>query len=246
MNLVLDLGNTLGKLAVCEGTEVIETAVYQNITSKEIAYFLASHGQPEGAIVSSVVNHSREFIDYLENLFEHFIELNPHTPLPLKNLYRTPDTLGYDRIAAVTGAHTIYPETNVLVIDAGTAITYDVITREGHYIGGNIAPGMEMRFRALNKFTSKLPLLEAVNEDIPLVGTSTSEAIESGVINGVRLEIDGFITEISKKYSELKVVMTGGDAKYFEKKLKNSIFVNSNLNLIGLNRILDYNARQKT
>jgi len=245
MNLVLDLGNTFGKVAVCEGAEVIESAVYQKITSKELAYFIANHGQLEGAIVSSVVNHSREIIDYLENLFEHFIELNHHTHLPLTNLYKTPETLGFDRIAAAAGAHTIYPGKNVLIIDAGTAITYDVITEEGHYIGGNIAPGMEMRFRALNKFTSKLPLLEVVEGDVSLVGASTSEAIESGVINGVLFEIDGFIAEISRKYAALTVVMTGGDAKYFEKKLKSTIFVNSNLNLIGLNRILDYNARQK-
>ncbi|MFZ5939428.1 MAG: type III pantothenate kinase [Bacteroidota bacterium] len=245
MNLVLDLGNTLGKIAICEGSQVVETAVFHEITSREIAYFVSAYKPLDGAIVSSVVNHSREIIDYLENLFGHFIELNHHTPLPLRNLYRTPETLGYDRIAAATGAHTIYPETNVLVIDAGTAITYDVITREGNYIGGNIAPGMDMRFRALNKFTSKLPLLEAVEEGAPLIGSSTSEAIESGVINGVIFEIEGFITAVSSEYRDLKVVMTGGDAKYFEKKLKSSIFVNSNLNLIGLNRILDYNARHK-
>jgi len=245
MNLVLDLGNTLGKIAICEGTEVLETAVYREVTSREIAYFTAAYDHLEGAIVSSVVNHSREIIDYLGNLFTHFIELNHHTPLPLHNLYKTPDTLGFDRIAAASGAHTIYPETNVLVIDAGTAITYDVITSEGNYIGGNIAPGMEMRFRALNKFTSKLPLLEAVEENVPLIGSSTSEAIESGVINGVIFEIEGFISSISESHQNLKVVMTGGDAKFFEKKLKSSIFVNSNLNLIGLNRILDYNARHK-
>lgn len=242
MNLILDLGNTYGKIAVCKGTEVIESIGYSTITNKEIAYFQSCYSELQGAIVSSVVNHSREIVDYLENLFEICIELNSSTPIPLKNRYTTPDTLGYDRIAAVVGAHTIFPNRNVLVIDTGTAITYDVVTADGEFLGGNIAPGMEMRFKALNKFTNKLPLIEAPQGIVNLIGESTSEAIQSGVINGILFEIEGFITSVMKEYPKLQVVITGGDAKYFEKKVKNSIFVNLNLNIIGLNRILEYNA----
>jgi len=246
MNLVLDLGNTSGKIAVCEGTEVIESAGYAKITSREISYFQSCYSELKGAIVSSVVNHSREIVDYLGNLFNLCIELNNSTPIPVTNRYQTPETLGYDRIAAVVGAHTIFPAKDVLVIDAGTAITYDLVTSKGEFSGGNIAPGMEMRFKALHKFTNRLPLIDPPETDINLIGTSTAEAIQSGVINGIRLEMDGIIASLINEYPKLQVVITGGDAKYFEKKLKSSIFVNLNLNLIGLNRILDYNAGEKT
>ena len=245
MNLVLDLGNSYGKIAVCEGNKVIESAVYPLIGMKEISYFTTRYGDIQGVIISSVVNHSRELIDYLSTTFETFLELNPSTPLPVKNHYKTPDTLGYDRIAAVTGAHTIYPDNNVLVIDAGTALTYDMVTAEGEYLGGNISPGMNMRFKALNKFTNRLPLLSVGDEKIELLGTSTDEAIISGVVNGVIQEIEGFTLTVSQRFTDLKVVMTGGDAISFDLRLKSSTFVIAHLNLIGLNRILDYNAWKK-
>lgn len=242
MNLVLDLGNSYGKIAVCEGTKVIESAVYEKITSREIGYFQTFYSGLRGVIISSVVNDSREIIDYLGSIYTTCIELDHSTPLPLKNSYRTPDTLGYDRIAAAVGAYTIYPGNNVLVIDAGTAVTYDMVTSEDEFVGGNISPGLEIRFKSLNKYTNRLPHLERPDEKPPLVGSSTREAIQSGIVNGLLFEIDGFIGAISQNFPELQVVLTGGDAKYFEGKLKSSIFVHLNLNLIGLNRILEYNA----
>lgn len=245
MNLVLDLGNSFGKIAVCEGTQVIEAATYEKVTSKEIAYFHARYAGLKGAIISSVVNYSREIIDYLSNLYNTCIELDHSTPIPLKNRYRTPDTLGYDRIAAAVGAYTICPGKNVLVIDAGTAITYDIVTSKGEYLGGNISTGLEIRFKSLNKYTNRLPHLERPNEQPPLLGTSTREAIQSGIVNGLLFEIDGFIAAISQNHPALQVVLTGGDAKYFVGKLKSSIFVDLNLNLIGLNRILEHNASEK-
>ncbi|MCF8346510.1 MAG: type III pantothenate kinase [Bacteroidales bacterium] len=243
MNLVIDLGNSLSKIAVCEGTEIIESAISEKISNREIAYFINSYPELKGAIISSVVNHSRELIDYLDTSFDMFLELTNTTPLPLINHYKTPESLGFDRIAAVTGAHTIFPRQNVLVIDAGTAITFDMVTAAGEYIGGNISPGMDMRFRALHKFTSKLPQLTADEEAVRQLGTTTREAIISGVMNGLAHEIDGYIADISSTYRNSKVVLTGGDANSFDKKLKNSIFVVAHLNLIGLNRILDYNAQ---
>ena len=245
MNLVLDLGNSFGKIAVCEGTQVIEAATYEKVTSKEIAYFHARYAGLKGAIISSVVNYSREIIDYLSNLYNTCIELDHSTPIPLKNRYRTPDTLGYDRIAAAVGAYTICPGKNVLVIDAGTAITYDIVTSKGEYLGGNISTGLEIRFKSLNKYTNRLPHLERPNEQPPLLGTSTREAIQSGIVNGLLFEIDGFIAAFSQDHPTLQVVLTGGDAKYFVGKLKSSIFVDLNLNLIGLNRILEHNASEK-
>jgi len=245
MNLVIDLGNSYAKIAVCEGTEIIESAISEKISNREIAYFISSYKELKGAIISSVVNHSRELSDYLDATFDVFLELTSQTPLPLVNLYKTPDRLGYDRIAAVTGAHTIFPERNVLVIDAGTAITFDVVTDRGEYIGGNISPGMQMRFKALHKFTSRLPYLLPEDDAVRMLGTTTDEAIISGVVNGLVHEIEGYISGISGKYKKLKVVLTGGDANSFDKRLKNSIFVVSHLNLIGLNRILDYNAQKE-
>ena len=245
MNLVLDLGNSFGKIAVCQGTNVLESAVYEKITNREIAYFNARYDGLKGVIISSVVNDSREMVDYLGMLFDNCIELDHHTPIPLINRYRTPDTLGYDRIAAAVGAYTIYPEKNVLVIDAGTAITYDLVTGGGEYLGGNISPGMAIRFKSLNKYTNRLPLLEPSTEEPHLLGSSTKEAIQSGIINGILFELDGFIEGVSRLHPELKVVLTGGDAKYFEGKIKSSIFVHLNLNIIGLNRILEHNASEK-
>jgi type III pantothenate kinase len=242
MNLVLDLGNTYGKIAVCEQKKVVEVASYDKITSREISYFNVRYSDLKGAIISSVVNYSRELIDYLGMLYDTCIELNHSTPIPLQNKYATPDTLGYDRIAAAVGAYTICPGKNVLVIDAGTAITYDIVTSKGEFIGGNISPGLEIRFKSLHKNTNRLPYLERPEQVPDLVGRSTREAIQSGVVNGLLFEIKGFIADISKLYPRLQVVLTGGDAKYFVGKLKNSIFVDPNLNLIGLNRILEHNA----
>ena len=242
MNLVLDLGNTYGKIAVCDNKKVVETASYEKITSREISYFHIRYSGLKGVIISSVVNYSREIIDYLGSIYATCIELDHSTPIPLENRYLTPDTLGYDRIASAVGAYTIYPGKNVLVIDAGTAITYDIVTAKGEFLGGSISQGVEIRFKSLNKYTTRLPHLERPEQTPPLVGSSTREAIQSGIVNGLLFEMDGFIDAISKEYPKLQVVLTGGDAKYFVGKLKNSIFVDPNLNLIGLNRILEHNA----
>jgi type III pantothenate kinase len=245
MNLVLDLGNSYGKIAVCDHKRVVESAMYEKITSREISYFHIRYEGIRGAIISSVVNYSREIIDYLSSQYGTCVELNHFTPIPLVNRYRTPDTLGYDRIAAAVGAYTIYPGRNVLVIDAGTAITYDIVTSGGEFLGGNISQGVEIRFKSLNKYTNRLPYLERPAEVPPLVGGTTHEAIQSGVMNGLLFEMDGFIGALSQKYPKLQVVLTGGDAKYFVGKLKSTIFVDPNLNLIGLNRILEHNAERE-
>jgi len=245
MNLVLDLGNTYGKIAVCEGTRVVESAVYEKITSREVSYFQKRYQEIRGVIISSVVNDSREMIDYLGSMFAACIELDHNTPIPLVNRYRTPDTLGYDRVAAAVGAYTIFPGRSVLVIDAGTAITCDVVTSGGEYLGGSISPGLDMRFKSLNRFTNRLPLLEPPSEIPAGIGSTTREAIESGVVNGIRYELDGLIQATDQNYPQLQVVLTGGDANYFAGKLKSSIFVDQNLNLIGLNRILEHNAPEE-
>ncbi|HKK63686.1 MAG TPA: type III pantothenate kinase [Bacteroidales bacterium] len=244
MNLVIDLGNTTCKIAVCEGIEIIESAVSEKVSNREIAYFISKYDGIRSVIFSSVTNHSRELTDYLRSSFDYFLELNPSTPLPIKNHYQTPKTLGYDRVAAVSGAHTIFHDHDVLVIDAGTAVTFDFITANGEYMGGNISPGLEMRFKALNKYSSRLPYLHYHEMQLKELGETTEQAVISGVFNGLLYEIEYYISLFSAKHPDLKTIITGGDAISFDKKLKNSIFVLSHLNLIGLNRILDYNAQK--
>jgi len=176
-------------------------------------------------------------------MLRQFIILSAETPLPIQNAYKTKLTLGYDRIADAVGAYSMFPGVNVLIIDAGTAITIDLLTAEGEFYGGNISPGLDLRFRALNEFTSKLPLIKK-KEYHPFLGKTTEEAILSGVLSGAAFELDGYIDKLRIQYPDLKIILTGGDIKFFVKKLKNIIFVHSNLNLTGLNRILEYNVEK--
>ena len=193
-----------------------------------------------GFLICKMPEKNIELINYLESTFDFFIDLNEYTNIPIKNLYDSKSTLGKDRLAAVIGANNFYPKSNVLVIDMGTAITFDFINKKDQYLGGSISPGLEMRFSALNHFTGKLPLLKK-NEKFSLIGSNTESAIISGVQNGIIFEIDSYINNIKKEYEDLKTILTGGDAIFFDKKLKNTIFVDLNLNFIGLNTILEYN-----
>ncbi|MDD2279990.1 MAG: type III pantothenate kinase [Bacteroidales bacterium] len=237
-NLVVDVGNTLTKVAIFCNDDLTFIERYPKITLQLIEDIVKNFNVTR-AIISSVGESSPDF----ETFFPHNINVLYFTAgvnIPLKNCYKTPSTLGTDRLALAVAANTIYPNCNVLVIDSGTAITYDIITEYGEYMGGAISPGIEMRFKALNTYTAKLPLL-AIENNFPLIGTTTKESMLSGVLNGTINEVDGYIQEISKEYPLLKVVFTGGNANFFDKKLKNTIFVHPNLLIFGLNRILNYN-----
>ncbi len=242
MNLVIDIGNTITKMAVFSGGKMLMSRREKILTIGILKDIMDAYPGLTGAILSSVVYHPKELEDYLSSIFDHFLELDYRTPLPINNLYETPSTLGYDRIADAVGANTIFPGRNVLIIDAGTAITIDLITGEGKFIGGNISPGATMRSRALHKFTGHLPLVDPAG-DAALMARRTEEAIRSGILNGIIFELNGYIERLREEYHDLQIILTGGDANYFDKKLKYSIFVDLNLNLTGLNRILDYNAR---
>jgi type III pantothenate kinase len=169
-----------------------------------------------------------------------FILLTELTPLPVKNHYQTPKSLGKDRIAAVTGAWSMFPGRNILVIDAGTCITYDFINQQGEYPGGGISPGIRMRFKAMHTFTGKLPLIEPEDFD-DLIGKSTTESLLSGVYNGVTGEIREIVRLYREKYGDVMVLITGGDHELLNNKLKISIFAVPDLVLLGLNEIFDYN-----
>jgi type III pantothenate kinase len=169
--------------------------------------------------------------------------LNQELPQVFSNAYATPKTLGNDRIALVSAASKLYPSQNVLVIDVGTCITFDIINSENQYLGGAISPGLQMRYRALNTFTENLPLLEP-QEEVNLIGNTTMMSMHSGVIFGIISEIDGVISMYKSQYKDLTIILTGGDSVFLCKRLKNSIFANSNFLLEGLNYILEFNKSQ--
>jgi type III pantothenate kinase len=220
---------------------VLITVPVDEFLPEHIDILQNEHPELKKVILSAVKDYSPKLKTALQQKFECFIELNANTPLPIENCYKTPETLGKDRIAAAVGGFDLYPDTNLLIIDAGTAITYDILNEKHQYLGGNISPGIEMRFKALHQFTGKLPLTTR-NTFGKLYGTTTEEAIWAGVQHGVVFEVDKAIETFKEFYTNLKVIITGGDADFFDKKLKNSFFVNFNLIALGLNRILEYNG----
>jgi type III pantothenate kinase len=243
MNLIIDIGNTFVKIFVFETNKIIH--FQQNRTNEKIRnpeYFYEIQGIRH-AIVSSVSEISEEISNILKKINGNVIILDQNTPIPIKNLYKTPETLGKDRLAGIVGAYNIYKQQNVLAIDAGTAIKFDLINKHAEYIGGNISPGLDMRFRALNYFTKKLPLLQKKDSN-PLLGTSTEEAIVAGVQNGLVFEIEAYIDKLKADFENLKIILTGGDTFFFAHQLKNTIFAEPNLVAIGLNYILQYNVEK--
>jgi len=237
--LIIDIGNTLVKLAVFNNDRADTIEHLPSIDTESLQNLLAKYPEIKSSIISSVRNYPAELDRWLENHFYH-IRLSPSTPLPFNNKYNTPETLGKDRIAAAAAALKIFPGNHVLVIDAGTSITYDLITADKNYLGGGISPGIQMRFKALNTFTDKLPLIGDI-VGTPLIGTDTKTSIMSGVLNGVLAEVEGIIKRYSEQYKPLKIIISGGDYKYFDKKLKNSIFATPNIVMQGLIEILRFN-----
>ncbi|MDR1402820.1 MAG: type III pantothenate kinase [Tannerellaceae bacterium] len=243
MNLVIEQGNTATKVAIFEKGRLKMSFASDDFNVSNIASLFLNNDLRQG-IMSTVTETDREITSFLEGRLEHFILLDENVPLPVKVQYQTPETLGKDRLAAVVGAHYLEPGKDILVIDAGTAITYELIEAAGVYLGGNISPGMTTRFKALNYYTKKLPLTKET-EFIPFIGNTTETAIRAGVVYGICYEIDGYINDLRLKYPSLLVFLTGGHANYFAKRLKNIIFANINLVLVGLNRILEYNVENK-
>lgn len=240
MNFVLDFGNTKIKAAVfSEMNGLLETFVWEELNLDAICEICKNY-EIDSAILCSVVDVPTQLETYLKTNLKYYLRLNSATPLPIKNKYSTPETLGLDRVATAVAANRISADTPLLIIDMGTAITYDFVNEHNEFVGGNIAPGVNMRLRAMNSFTKKLPLLQAREEE-KLLGDDTTSAMMAGVMRGVEFEIEGYISEIKRKNPKLSVFLTGGDVFFFEKRLKSRIFVVSNLLLMGLNEILRYN-----
>lgn len=240
MNLILDVGNSYVKMAVFTNHKLHYREILKpnlNLTS----FLKAIKSLPEimNVIISSVSELNVDVYSYLNTNYK-VIDINNQLKFPFENCYHTPNTLGGDRLALAAAANFYYPNKNVLIIDAGTCITYDLINASNQYLGGGISPGIAMRYKSLNYFTSRLPLIDSKN-DSELIGTDTNRSIESGVINGVISEIDGIISQYMMEFDDLTVVLTGGDSEFLSMQLKNSIFANSNFLLEGLNYLLQFN-----
>ena len=240
MNLIIDVGNTRNKLAVFSENQLLQKYSCDSDEMPDTLKIIRSrYPEIQHCILASVGTVPEKIVEVLESEYK-VLSLSSETKVPFNNGYGTPETLGVDRIALASAASVSYPNKNTLVIDAGSCITYDFISEENIYLGGAISPGIRMRYKAMNTFTANLPLLEPT---LPLIaiGSETSSSIHSGVLQGVLFEIEGYINLYMKKYPDLTVILTGGDAHFLRDSLKSDIFANSNFLLEGLNFILDYN-----
>lgn len=242
MILVIDVGNTRIKAAVFEDATLFEIFVFSKIElHKNIQNILNKFEKITDMVVSSVGDVEKQsFLDYNKVLNVHF--LSHEDAFPFHNCYATPKTLGIDRMVLAAGATLRFPNQNRLVIDAGTCVTYDFIDQDNNYLGGAITPGLRLRYEALHNYTAKLPLLSSESPK-DLIGTTTSESIHSGVVNGFVFEIDGFIAEYKARYSNFIIILTGGDTDFLAKRLKNTIFANSNFLLESLNQTFQYKIK---
>lgn len=240
MNIIIDIGNSKTKVAFFENSNLISKKIFNELNMKVFDYINSNISDNDKIIISAVKKNNFTKIFEFKNVVKYFIVLDKNTKLPIINDYLDKNSLGYDRIAAAVGASVLSEKKDNLIIDIGTAITIDFV-ENNKFKGGNISPGIDIRYRALNNYTDKLPLLNN-REYLNLYGNTTNESIISGVINGIIYEIRGAIDSFSEKFKNINIFITGGDAFFFDKKIKRSIFVNSNLVLIGLNRILEINV----
>jgi len=241
MNLAIDIGNSLVKMAVIDSGQVIDTFKSEEASVGELEAALVAYPDVTAAVMVSARGEQAALETFLQARLKRYLRFDSSVSVPIRNLYETPETLGPDRLAAAVGANTLYPNTNVLIVDFGTAITIDMVSERNEFLGGNISPGATTRFRALHEFTQKLPR-RTLTEDTKLLGRNSFEAIESGVINGIVYEIEGYIERLEEKYSDFRIIFTGGEGNFFAKRLKNPIFATYDLVAYGLNRILEYHA----
>lgn len=237
MNLAIDCGNTSAKVGIFDHHKLVEKHTLD--ISGELEQFLKDR-QEHHAIISTVSTDAGLIAAWARQIKSKII-FSPALPIPIRNLYATPSTLGVDRLAGACGAFFHFPGKDCLVVDAGTCLKLEFIDAAGNYHGGSISPGMKMRFDALHTFTARLPLVTATGQ-VDLTGNSTQSCIQSGVINGMIAEVNGMIASYQEKYPHLKVILCGGDAGFFENQLKASIFASPELVLIGLNSILIHNV----
>ncbi len=239
-NLVADIGNTMAKTAVFSGSKIVNikrgsyTEILPHISKWKQEYPLLKN-----AIICTVINEQNEISNLIQNHF-HTLLVSTDINLPFKNLYKS-NTLGNDRIALAAAAIEKYPNENILVIDMGTCITYDLINNKKQYLGGIISPGVQMRINSFEKFTQKLPLIKLPKKLNSIIGQTTEKCMQIGIITGIQKELEGFIQNYETQFKDLKTILTGGNSKLFTKYIKKPIFADCNFLLYGLNCILKYN-----
>jgi type III pantothenate kinase len=242
MILAVDVGNTRIKAAVFEGNTLLESFIFLKAElEKSIQNILEKYKNTTDLVVASVSDVEKQAFFSFENAVNiHFV--SQKDVFPFVNRYETPQTLGIDRMVLAAGATLQFPDQNRLVIDAGTCVTFDCIDENDNYLGGAISPGLRLRYESLHHYTAKLPLL-TLEKPKDFIGKSTSESIHSGVVNGLVYEIDGFVEEFKAQYSKFIIILTGGDSEFLAKRLKNTIFANSNFLLESLNQTFQYKIK---
>ena len=242
-NLVVDIGNSRSKLAVFDEHQLIHTEAFTGLHLKDVEKLLDQY-----QVTHSILSNVTGFDEQLETLLKdrtYYLRFSSKLSAGIHLNYRTPETLGLDRLAGVIAAHALLPGQNCLVIDAGTCITYDLVDSQGNYNGGSISPGLDMRLKAMHTFTGKLPLIEKMEGFTESVGQDTRTSMLTGVLEGAVHEVRGFIEQYNAKYTQVQVILCGGDAEFFDTRLKNSIFAHSvktelHLVLIGLNEVIHH------
>ena len=242
MNLIIDAGNTSTKLAAFnQGRILMQWQAPNDQLLQAVDEAIQTYPGIKQAIIASVSFLKESQLTAIGKKTTLYT-LNTEFKLPFENQYASPETLGADRIALAAAAVLQYPDQDVLIIDAGTCVTYDLVSKEAAYLGGAISPGLHMRYKALHHYTDRLP--ELIPADFPdFIGDSTNNSIHSGVVNGLCREIDGVIDQYESRYPVLTVILTGGDAQFLSNRLKKAIFAHSNFLLEGLNFLLEYNKR---
>ncbi|HPE39620.1 MAG TPA: type III pantothenate kinase [Bacteroidales bacterium] len=240
MNLVIDIGNTLHKIALFDEKEQLIRVETVSKLSLDKLQEIVSHGSVKRSIISKVGVMDPAIIDFLEMNTEYIV-FDQSSRLPILIDYQTPESLGLDRIACSVAAAALFPKNHCLSVQLGSCIVYDFVNNRSVYMGGAISPGLLMRFKSLHQFTAQLPLVDLDHIDY-FMGQNTQQSIKSGVINGAVFEIDGQIEAYKSQFSEVKVLLTGGDLPYLQKSIKNQIFATPNLVLVGLNKILNLNV----
>ena len=237
MNLAIDIGNSRVKTGLFVKGKLVENNTYDSFDINELKSIFRKRPEIDNSILCSVKEYPKTYKSFL-SAHSRFVELGPKTPVPLKVAYKSPSTLGMDRLAASCGAITVKKRGNILVVNAGTCVTFDFIGKNRIYMGGSISPGLEMRYKALHTFTGKLPLIATDMKFKKLIGSTTVESIRSGVQFGIAAEVDGIIAEYQSKYKDLTVILTGGSMPWLLKSLKSKIKAEPFLVLTGLNVIL--------
>ncbi|MCB0687046.1 MAG: type III pantothenate kinase [Saprospiraceae bacterium] len=239
--LTVDIGNSRTKLGVFNDKSLQHVEILDKLTvtylKKVMNNFSVSY------VIVSTVQHLSRYMAKLVNESDHIFLLSPFMHLPFQVAYKTPETLGLDRLAGAAGAWSLFPRQSSLIIDAGTCLKYDLVSEKGVYLGGNISPGLHMRLKSMHLLTDKLPQVEPYKR-YQAMGVDTTSALQVGAGTGAIHEIEGFIQEYKKMFGKLNILLTGGDSHFFVSKLKTKIFEAPNLVLQGLNEILDYNVQK--